>query len=60
MLYLDNVNHSPGEVPDEGPGNLGVDEAVAHDQNVQQRLAQAPSVLHLPACSVVLHMKKNR
>ena len=48
MLYLDNVNHSPGEVPDEGPGNLGVDEAVAHDQDVDECLAQGTSVLHLP------------
>ena len=58
--YLNDINDSVGEVSDEGAGNLGVDEAVAHDQNVEQRLAQAPSVLHLPACAVVLHMKKNR
>ena len=54
MLYLDNVNHSPGEVPDEGPGNLGVDEAVAHDEDVEESLSQRSSVLHFPAGRVVL------
>ncbi len=30
---------------EKGPGNLGVDEAVAHDEDVQQALAQAPPIL---------------
>ena len=34
ILYLDNVNHSPWEVPDESPRYLGVNEAVAHDEDV--------------------------
>ena len=39
ILYLDNVNHSPWEVPDEGPRYLGVNEAVAHDEDVEERLS---------------------
>ena len=35
-------------VPNEGAGNLGVDEAVAHDQDVDESLAQGTPVLHLP------------
>ena len=53
ILYLDNVNHSPWEVPDEGPCYLGVNEAVAHDEDVEERLAQGASVLHLPAGGVI-------
>ena len=34
--------------PDEGAGNLGVDEAVAHDQDVDECLPKGASVLHLP------------
>ena len=35
-------------LPDEGAGNLGVDEAVAHDQDVDECLPKGASVLHLP------------
>ena len=35
-------------LPDEGAGNLGVDKAVAHDQDVDECLPKGASVLHLP------------
>ena len=38
----------------EGPRDLGVDEAVTHDEDVKQRLPQGSSILHLPAGSVIL------
>ena len=35
-------------LPDEGAGDLGVDEAVAHDEDVDECLAKRAAVLHLP------------
>ena len=35
-------------LPNEGAGNLGVDKAVAHDQDVDECLPKGASVLHLP------------
>ena len=39
---------------DQSPGDLGVDETVAHDEDVEQGLAQRSAVLHLPDRLVVL------
>ena len=54
LVHLNDIDDGVGKVSDEGPGDLGVDEAVAHDQDVEQRLAQGSSILHLPAGSVIL------
>ena len=52
--HLYDVNDSAGEVPDDSPGYLGVDEAVPHDQDMEQRFSQWSTILHLPDCPVVL------
>ena len=58
LFHLNDIDDGVGEVPDESPRDLGVDEAVAHDEDVEQRLAQRSSILHLPAGSVILPVKE--
>ena len=43
----------PGEVSEEDPGDPGVDERVADDEDVQEGLPEGAAVLHLPAGLVV-------
>ena len=43
---------------DEGPRDLGVDEAVTHDEDVEQRLPQGSSILHLPAGPAQLRFER--
>ena len=48
LVHLNDIDNGVGKVSDEGPGDLGVDEAVAHDQDVYECLPKGASVLHLP------------
>ena len=43
----------PWEVSEEDPGDPGVDERVADDEDVQEGLPEGAAVLHLPAGLVV-------
>ena len=46
MIHLNFVYGTVGEVSEEGPSDLGVDEAVSHYEDVEQTLPQASAVLN--------------
>ena len=54
LLPLYNIHDGAGKMSEHYARDLGVDEAVAHDEYVEERLAQRSTVLHLPDGLVVL------
>jgi hypothetical protein len=45
--HLNYVDGAGRVVPEKGPGNLGVDETVSHDQDMKEALPQAAPILKI-------------
>ncbi len=45
--HLNYVDGTGRVVPEKGPGYLGVDETVSHDQDMEEALSQAAPILNI-------------